>query len=212
MRVLIADDHPLLLQGLHDLLSLKKKDCQVVGVAGNGYEALQMIQDLSPDIAVLDIEMPYMSGLSVAEECGRKQIKTRFIILSYHKEPEFVNQARGLNIAGYLLKEDTSTEIFRCLDAVLAGGTYFSPSILASAVTFVDKSLVKLEFLSPSEKKILKLIAERLTSQDIADKLHISERTVEKHRSNIINKLGLSGQSNGLLLWAQEHKTMLQSL
>lgn len=210
-KIVIADDHPLLLQGLYDLL-IGREELEIVGKAEDGAEALRLILDQHPQVAILDIEMPYLSGLAIAEECRKKYIETRFIILSYHKEPEVITQAKALNIAGYVLKEDTSAEIFNCLDEVIAGGLYFSPSILSDKPSTVEGHFEKLRALTPSERKILKLIAERTSSQEIAERLHISERTVEKHRSNIIGKLELSGQPNELLLWSLEHKELIISL
>lgn len=211
VRIVIADDHPLLLQGLKDLL-LQKGGIEVVGAVSDGAAALKLILDHTPDIALLDIEMPYLSGLSIADECRKKQLNTKFILLSYHKEPEFIAQAKGLNIAGYVLKEDTSTEIFKCIEEVLEGRFYYSPSILARSTTGARQQVVDLGLLSSSEKKILKLIASQISSQLIAEKLHISERTVEKHRSNIINKLKLSRQPNSLSLWAVEQKAIILAL
>ncbi|MBU2912780.1 MULTISPECIES: response regulator [Reichenbachiella] len=211
VRIVIADDHPLLLQGLKELLH-QKGNVELLGAASDGATALKLILDSQPDIALLDIEMPYLSGLSIADECRKKQLDTKFILLSYHKEPDLIAQAKSLNIAGYILKEDTSTEIFKCIDEVMQGNSYYSPSILSTATTTDTKKTVNLDLLSSSEKKILKLVASQCSSQMIAERLHISERTVEKHRSNIISKLNLAGQSNSLSLWAVEQKRLIMAL
>ncbi|UXX79201.1 response regulator transcription factor [Reichenbachiella carrageenanivorans] len=211
VRIVIADDHPLLLQGLKDLL-LQRGGIEILGAVSDGAAALKLILDNPPDIALLDIEMPYLSGLSIADECRKKQLETKFILLSYHKEPAFIAQAKSLNIAGYLLKEDTSTEIFKCIDEVMKGNSYYSLSILSTTHTTDSKKTVNLDLLSSSEKKILKLVASQCSSQMIAERLHISARTVEKHRSNIINKLNLAGQSNSLSLWAVEQKAVIMAL
>jgi two-component system, NarL family, nitrate/nitrite response regulator NarL len=210
LRAVVADDHPLLLQGLED--TLKKGGVNVVGAASDGSTALKLITDCQPDVAVLDIEMPYLTGFAVAEECRKKGLLTKVIILSYHKEAEFIAQAKSLHIAGYLLKEDTNLEIFKCIEKVMQGEFYYSPSILHKDLNTANTSLEKLHLLSPSERKILKLIASQLSSQTIADKLHVSERTIEKHRSNIIGKLALSGHANSLSLWAVQQKAVIMSL
>ncbi|WP_416866759.1 MAG: response regulator [Imperialibacter sp.] len=210
LSAVVADDHPLLLQGLK--ATLINGGVNVVGAASDGSEALKLIEDHRPEVAVLDIEMPYLTGFAVADECRKKGLPTKFVILSYHKEAEFIAQAKSLHIAGYLLKEDTNSEIFKCLEKVALGEFYYSPSILNKDLSMVSENLKRLELLSPSERKILKLIASQLSSQAIADKLHVSERTVEKHRSNIIGKLALSGHAHSLSIWAIEQKAVIISL
>lgn len=210
LRAVIADDHPMLLQGLNDTLTRGGLD--VIGAASDGSTALKMIIDYQPDLAVLDIEMPYLTGFAIAEECQKKKLSTKFIILSYHKEAEFITQAKSLNISGYLLKEDTSTDIFNCIQKVMEGEFYFSPSISDQDINSSNDSVQRMSILSPSEKKILKMIATQLSSQEIAEKLYVSERTIEKHRSNIIAKLNLAGQANSLSLWALDKKTIIMGL
>lgn len=210
ITIVIADDHPMLLQGLRDTLT--KSGFNVAAMARDGTSALQAIMDLRPDLAIVDVEMPYLTGFAIAEACQRKDVVTRFIILSYHKEAEFIVRAKKLNISGYLLKEDTSIQIFRCIEHVMNGKSYYSPSIIQENLDYADKNLIQLASLSPSEKKILKMIAGSLSSQEIADQLHVSERTIEKHRSNIISKLGLTGRVHGLSLWACEQKSVIMSL
>ncbi|UOB19337.1 response regulator transcription factor [Abyssalbus ytuae] len=210
IKVIIADDHPMMLQGLK--ATLEQGGINVLGMAREGTEALKLILESQPDLAILDIDMPYLSGFDIAQECLKRNIQTKFIILSFHKEAEFIAQAKKINISGYLLKEDTSMVIFDCIREVIAGKMYFSQSILNNDLSFVNKKLERLASLSPSEKKILKLIAEQHTSQQIAQKLHISTRTVEKHRSNIISKLDISGYSNSLSIWAIDQKALLMNL
>ncbi len=209
LSLVIADDHPLLLQGLYD--TLKHYKFKEITTATNGTTALEAIIKKQPEIAILDIEMPYLSGLSVAEECKKHGLPTKIIILSYHKEYEFVSKAKSLNLSGYLLKEDTTTEIYNCLEKVYYNNFYYSPSVkeeLSSSNAVTNKLLN----LSPSELKILKLIAEPMDSNRIGEMLHISERTVEKHRSNIINKLEIPKQANSLSLWAVENRQMILSI
>lgn len=209
LNVVIADDHAFLLQGLNDHLT--SKGLNVVGQAVDGTQALKLITDLKPDIAILDIEMPYLSGFSIAEICQKKEMKTKVVILSFHKEPDFIKQAKRLGIAGYILKEDASNEILQCLEAINNGENYFSQTLTTERGNEQDK-LGLVADLTPSERKILRLVAQKMSTQDIAEQLFISDRTVEKHRSNIISKLQLSGQSNSLTEWALENKVILNNL
>lgn len=209
LKIIIADDHALLLNGLKSQLTLA--GLQVIGEANDGAKALQLIVDNSPDIAVLDIEMPYLSGFSIVDQCKEKGLNTKFIILSLHKEPEFVAQAKQIGISGYVLKEDATSEILTCIEAISKGEMYFSKALSEGKLSEGGQH-EHLNALTPSEKKILKLIAQRNNTQEIAERLFISERTVEKHRSNVVAKLKLSGQSNSLTHWAIENRAIINAL
>lgn len=203
-KIVIADDHPILLEGLYNqLVNLGYTDLHK---ANNGGEALQLIIMENPDIAILDIEMPIMDGLSITKHCKEVNSQTKFIILSYHKEAEFIAKAKALNISGYILKEDALTEIEICISTILKGKEYYSRIFDSVDVKSANSTLELLANLSPSELKILKLIAQSFSSKEISDQLFISERTVEKHRSNIIIKLNLKGKTNALFEWAFENK------
>jgi len=203
-KIVIADDHPLLLEGLYN--QLLNSGYTKLSKAINGTEALRLIQEQQADIAILDIEMPYLDGLSVAKHCKSEGSSTKFIILSYHKESEFIARAKSLNISGYILKEDALTEISTCISAILSGQEYYSTVFETLETGNAKTTLDLLENLSPSELKILKLIAQSNSSKEIAEQLFIAERTVEKHRSNIIIKLNLKGKTNRLFEWAIENK------
>lgn len=207
IKIIVADDHAFLRQGLTD--HLVSHGHNVIGQAQDGTEALQLITDEQPDLAILDIEMPYLTGFSIAEICKKQNTQTKFIILSFHKETDFIEHAKRLGISGYLLKEDASGEILTCIETVMAGGVYFSKALGAGDSNGTSFELDK---LSPSEKKILKLVADKKSSDQIAEMLFISIRTVEKHRSNIVHKLELSGASNSLTNWAIENKLLIGSL
>ena len=205
--IIIADDHPLLLKGLSDFLV--EKGYNLAGRGSDGREAFNLITQLNPDIAILDIQMPYLSGLEIAKQCQNNNISTKIVLITFHKETELYLQAKELNIFGYILKEFALDEIENCIDSVCEGIPYFSPKILE----MLSSSLSNphgMEALTPSEKKILKLIANDKTNKEIASMLFISHRTVEKHRSNIINKLNLEQRTNSLLIWAKENQDKLQ--
>jgi len=205
--IITADDHPLLLKGLNDFLL--EKNYNIIASGTNGREAYNLITKLNPDIAILDIQMPYMSGLEIARKCKTNCIETKIILITLHKEKELYNKAQELNIFGYILKEFAIEEIENCIKKVSNGEAYFSQKI-KDMLKPNSAEDIALNALTPSEKKILKLIARDKTNKEIASLLFISYRTVEKHRSNIITKLNLEPKTNSLLSWAKEHHNKLQ--
>ena len=208
IKILIADDHPLMREGMTS--HLQSMDFKNILIAENGHDALLSIERNMPDIAFLDIEMPGMSGLDVARASFEKNLNTRIVILSVHREPSFVLRARELKVTGYLLKDDAIDEIEKCILELGKGNQYFSSSILNQENQFDDPITSKISSLTPSEGKILKLIAKKMTTQEIAEFLFISDRTVEKHRSNIIRKLELPRQTHVLKQWVFEHLRYFQ--
>lgn len=202
--IIIADDHPLLLKGLSDFLM--EKGYNVVGSGNDGREAYNLIVQEQPDIAILDIQMPFMSGIEIAQKCRTNNIPTKIVLITLHKEKELYQKAKDLNIFGYILKEFALEEIETCIQTVKTGKPFFSEKLkeLIGVVFYEDSELNK---LTPSEKKILKLIAQDKTNKEIASQLFISYRTVEKHRSNIITKLCLEPKTNSLLIWAKENQS-----
>lgn len=204
--IIIADDHPLLLKGLSDFLV--EKGYNLVASGNDGREAYNLILQKRPDIAILDIQMPYMSGIEIAQMCKSQDIETKIVLITLHKEKELYQKAKELNIFGYILKEFALEEIENCIKTVKDGKPFFSAKIkeLIGVAIVEDNNLSS---LTPSEKKILKLIAKDKTNKDIASQLFISYRTVEKHRSNIITKLNLEPKTNSLLIWAKENHEKL---
>src|SRR5690606_4629122 len=204
--IIIADDHPLLLKGLSDFLI--EKGFNLLGSGKDGREAYNLITQTKPDIAILDIQMPYMSGLEIAQKCKGLDLDTKIVLITLHKEKDLYQKAQELNIFGYILKEFALEEIENCIKTVTEGAPFFSDKIKELiGVVFVDDG--ELNTLTPSEKKILKLIAQDKTNKEIASQLFISYRTVEKHRSNIITKLNIEPKTNSLLIWAKEHHEKL---
>lgn len=204
--IIIADDHPLLLKGLNDFLI--EKHYNIIGSGSDGREAYNLLIQKEPDIAILDIQMPYMSGIEIAQQCKTNNIKTKIVLITLHKEIELYNKAKELNIFGYILKEFALEEIENCIQSVKEGKPFFSAKIKESIkINHVQDE--KLSSLTPSEKKILTLIAHDKTNKEIASQLFISHRTVEKHRSNIITKLELEPKTNSLLIWAKENHSRL---
>ena len=208
--ILVADDHPMLLKGLTD--ELAANGYQVLPGATNGAEALQLLTDSQPDIAILDIEMPLLSGFEVIKKAREKNQQTRFIILTSHKEKAFVMRAKKLDIQGYLLKDEPFSEVDACIEAVMQGENYFSHTFDHIFTTQISPQLEKIKFLSPSERTIVRLIAQNKTSKEIGEALSISHRTVQKHRANIINKLDLPPVTDALTQWTTENKELVLSL
>ena len=200
ITLIVADDHPMLLNGLYG--ELTDSGYKVVGKASNGTQALQLILEKQPMIALLDIDMPLFTGLEVVKMANEKNVLTKFILLSFHKESIYISQAKSLNIDGYLLKEDSFMEIEKCIQAVLSNRCYFSSSFRTATLEAANTEIKKLQRLTPSELKILKLISRQHSNGDIASLLSLSIRTIEKHRSNIIFKLDLLPETNVLTNWA----------
>lgn len=205
--IVIADDHPLLLKGMFE--ELTNNGYNVMGKANNGSDALQLILNLQPDIAFLDIDMPLLTGLQVVKMAKEKGVITKFIILSFHKEEEYISQSKTLQIDGYMLKENTFEELEYCIEVVLEGKQYFSSSFDDKKLESSSHLLKKLKNLSASEITILKLVAKSHSNQEISNTLAVSERTIEKHRSNIIKKLDLIKENNSLTNWALSNKDII---
>jgi DNA-binding NarL/FixJ family response regulator len=210
LKILIADDHPIFRQGLSKIVE-PDVSFEIVAEAGDGAEALALIQKFQPRIAVLDISMPSMSGLEIVRTLRQKNPPTDFIVLTMFKEEEYFNEAMDLGVMGYILKESAVSDLLGCLHAVAAGKHYVSPLISDYLINRnmrlqkLAKEKPGLSDLTAMERRVLQLIAENKTSREIATQLHISFRTVQNHRTNICAKLGLKGY-NKLLQFALEHK------
>lgn len=198
--IIVADDHPILLTGTKAFLESKRFN--ILATALDGNEAYNAIVNHSPDIAILDFDMPKLNGLEIALQCQQKGLKTKIIILTLYKQEAILNEV-GKTTQGYLLKEDALQEIEFCINEVLAGKTYVSKHI-TEGIHF-SKEAEELKNLTVAEAKILRYLAKNFSSSQIAEELFISKRTVEKHRSNIIKKLEIPPTQNGLLLWVQKH-------
>jgi DNA-binding NarL/FixJ family response regulator len=208
IRVFNADDHPILRKGVSDLI-VQTAGLDWVGSAENGKDALEKIRAIKPDVAVLDIEMPYLTGMDVAKTLLDEGTATRFIVLTLFKDKAFLNRALELGIKGYLLKESSEKEILECIQFVSEGKAYVNASLTQYIVNQQVAPSNVLAQLSGHEINILKLIARQKTSNEIADMLFISPKTVANHRTNISKKLDLNGEQNGLLKWAIENKDLL---
>lgn len=205
--IIVADDHPLLLKGLIEYLEEHKYN--VLDSAKNGEEAAALILQHQPDIALLDIEMPIMNGIEVAQQIEEKSPNTKVILLSYHDNPEYVISAKKANIKGFILKEDALKEIKESIRIVLNGDRFFSKKLQNIDTSKVINEVDLIKSLTRSQRKIINMIADGKNTKQIAEELHLSVRTIEKHRSNICSKLGLSGNAYQLNDWVHRSKKYL---
>ncbi len=206
IKLLLADDHPILLNGLADYVQ-NIDNCAVMAQVSNGMQALNTIIEQEIDIAILDIDMPYFSGLEVVKKVKSIGKETKMVILTLHKEKDLFEEAKNLGCHGYLLKEFALDEIKECIQTVQEGDFYFSNKL--NDVLETKETIPEYDSFTPTEKKVLQLVSQAKTSSEISELLFISKKTVENHRSNICKKLKLEGGHNSLLKWAIEKKDLL---
>jgi DNA-binding NarL/FixJ family response regulator len=196
-RIVLADDHILVRQGLRRILE-EMADLEVIGEAGDGLELLKLLEKITPQIILLDISMPNLRGMEAIREIKALAPETKILILTMHKDKEYLYQAVSAGANGYLLKEDADTELSTAIETIRRGKVYISPLLSGDlagdwAQTYRGKSKIPYEpdNLTTREREVLKMIAEGKSSKEIADLLFISVRTVERHRANLMDKLSL---------------------
>jgi DNA-binding NarL/FixJ family response regulator len=211
-RIIIADDHPIFRAGIREVIAAIP-GCELAGEASNGLDAYQLVIRVIPDIAILDLDMPLLNGLDVCRKVLSEKHFTKFIILTMHKDRHYFDDAMACGVMGYLLKDYAADELVKCIAAVTTGRKYAS-ALMESLLTehntrenFPDEVRGMLATLTPTEKVIVKLIAQSKTSQEIADSMFISPNTVDNHRSNIARKLKLEGK-NSLLKFAMQYREL----
>jgi len=209
-RILIADDHPVFRFGLRQIIEAEP-GFNVVGEADHGEAALDLIAKLRPSIAVLDVAMPKLDGLALARQLQKAEVSVKTILVTMYREEKLFKKALEAGVKGYVLKDSAASDIISCIKAVAAGQNYTSPELttyLVSRVRQVDGSPVAqsgVENLTATELRVLALLAEYKTSKEIAQELFVSPRTVETHRNNICQKLGIHG-SHALMKFALAQK------
>jgi len=201
MRILIADDHTLVRAGLTSLIA-RLPEMEVVAEAADGRQALRLVRDLQPDIVLMDIAMPGLNGLESAERIHGIHPKIKIIILSMHASEEYVAQALKAGASGYLLKDAATAELEMALKSVAMGQFYLSPAISRQVVdNFLRGGPTGLDLLTPRQREILQLIAEGKGTRDIAETLHLSVKTVETHRAQLMERLDIHDVA-GLIRYA----------
>jgi DNA-binding NarL/FixJ family response regulator len=212
IQVLLADDHPVVRRGLKATIE-EDEDLRVVAEAGDGAEALRCIVELRPAVAIIDIDMPGLNGLGVAREVAAQNIDTRIIFMTFHANEDLMRAAMDVGGKGYLLKGSETDEIAAAIHAVSAGRTYIGSTmaavLLKQNAENPNAQVLDVSILTPTEKKILRLIADGLSSKEIGDQLSIHYRTVENHRTNMCRKLNIEG-ANALARFALQHRAALQ--
>ncbi len=195
-RIVIAEDYTILREGLRALLS-SRPEFEVVGEAEDGRSAIQCIERLKPTLVLMDLSMPRMNGMDAIREIKKKSPETKILVLTVHKQEEYILATFKAGADGYALKDSTQAELVMAIKSVLMGKPYVSPGISEKVIEgYLEgrrtlKSRTPYETLTHREREILKLIAEGCKNKEIADDLCISVKTVEKHRANLMEKLGL---------------------
>ena len=195
-KVIIVEDHKLFREGLKSILS-DKAGLEVVGEAGDGLEAIRTVKKCQPEIILLDLSMPKMNGISVMREIKSQFPETKIMALTIHESDQYVLEAFEAGADGYCLKDAGRNELMVAVDSVLQGKRYISPSISDSVLEgYLSghkklKSKTAWDTITQREREVLKLLGEGYQNKEISDMLHISVKTVEKHRANIMNKLDL---------------------
>ncbi len=200
-RVLIADDHLLVAQGIQKLL---ESEMDVVGLVSDGRALIKAVEEVSPDLVLVDISLPLLNGLDAARQIRQLCPKTKLLVLTMHAEKQFVVDAFQVGVTGYVLKQSVSSELMHAVKEVLKGNTYISPVVASKVVEFMqDCAPGKSDApeakgfdcsLSPRQREVLQLVAEGRSTKEIASILNVSCKTVEFHRGRIMKELGIKSR------------------
>lgn len=191
MRVVIADDHGIVRSGIRLLLE-KQSDLEVVAEAADGIEARETVIRERPDLAILDVKMPGLTGLQVTREIKAHVPETNVLILSMHDDERYLFEALKAGASGYVLKSQADTDLLEAIRSVERGEPFLSPGTQQNLIRdLLERGEPAKSDLTPREEEIVKLVAEANTTREIAEMLHLSEKTVENHRANAMRKLGM---------------------
>lgn len=213
ITIIIADDHPIVRNGLRQIIETDAR-LVVLGEASDGAAAIALIEELKPEIAVIDVDMPQMDGFQTAREIQKLRLPVKIVFLTIHSEEDLFHSAMDLGANGYILKDSAVSEIAGGIKAVAEGKFYVSAALTSFLIqrrrtsqTFAEQTPA-FNQLTNTERRVLQMIADYRSSKEIAAELFIHFRTVENHRNNICRKLNLNGH-NALLKFALEHKNEL---
>jgi DNA-binding NarL/FixJ family response regulator len=213
ITLLIADDHPLFRSGVRTELE-QSKDFAILAETGNGEEALQLIKQLNPDVAIVDFQMPIMTGLELAKQVEASGVTTKVILLTMHRDHKIFFAALEAGVSGYVLKDDAVEDIAHAIRQVIGGENFISHAMIGLLVqqskkkTSDEHGAKILDTVTLAERHVMALIAQLKTNDEIAKELFISKRTVENHKASLAGKLGLSSSKN-LLRFVLQHKEIL---
>ncbi len=192
--IVVADDHRLVREGIRKLLETRD-DFEVIGEAADGEEAVQMVFDKQPDVALMDIWMPRLSGIDATRRIDKRGMKTKVVVLSQHDGRNYVEEVLRAGASGYVVKNAETADLLSAIDTVCEGSSYLSPSITQQVVDVIarpgDATPSGAAMLTDREREVLQLIAEGLSSKEIANVLGVSLKTVDSHRSNLMEKLDI---------------------
>ena len=190
LRLLVAEDHQVVRQGLKAIL--QQEGFEIIAEASDGREAVKMCRERPPDVAVLDISMPLLNGIDAAREIVKENPRTKAVLLTQHTEDFFVLDGLRAGVTGYVLKQKAAAELVTAIREVCHGGVYLSPGISRTVVkAFLEQRELPLDPLTPREREVLQLVAEGKTTKEIGTILGVSTKTAEKHRENIMEKLDI---------------------
>lgn len=201
ITAILADDHVLVREGLKQILEFDGS-IKIIGEASNGQECIDLLKTISPDIILLDINMPILNGLEVIEKLHMESKYPKILLLTVHNEIEYVIRAIELGINGYILKDADSIELKKAINLIIDGENYIEPSLIPDMekrLTKRESDSDKIQALTKREIEILKLLSKGLINRDIANELFISERTVKNHISNIFKKIDVNDRTQAAL-------------
>jgi len=202
--IVVCDDHSIVREGLIKLLE-SRSDLQVIGQASDGEEAVNLVLDKQPDVVLMDIWMPRLSGIDATRRIGKRGSEAKVLVLSMHESRTYVEEVLRAGAAGYVVKSSATADLLQAIDAVNTGQSYLSPSITQQVVDAIarpdDAAPSGVSMLTDREREVLQLIAEGLSSKEIAGVLGVSLKTVDSHRSNLMEKLDIHKVS-GLVRFA----------
>lgn len=214
LKILIADDHPIFRKGVNSFLNNDFPN-SIITETSDGDDALSLLSTNEFDVAILDVDMPKMTGLDVCKTIKKVKIPTHVIIMTIYKDAEILRKALENGALGFLIKENTAEELKQCIETVISGEKYIARELRRSEkineqLKEHNKTIEKLESLTNTELKTLRLVSEKHSSKEIADLLFISPKSTENYRNRICRKLDLSTTSNSLLIWAVENKEIIK--
>lgn len=204
VSIVVADDHKIVREGLIRLLETRE-DFNVVGEASNGLEAVALILETQPDVVLMDINMPKLSGIDATRQLEKAGCRSKILVLSMHESQAYVEEVLRAGAAGYIVKNSASKDVHNAIDAVRAGASYLSPAITQQVVDAIahpgESGRSGVFRLTDREREVLRLVADGLSSKEIASDLGVSLKTIDSHRSNLMEKLGIHKVS-GLVRFA----------